>query len=459
MVASTCVRSCRQSSTLVPKLTPTPLRGFQSIRPITSLGKSQGRLVILGSGWAGFKLLRGIDTRQYEVIVVSPRNYFVFTPLLAGTAVGTLEFRCVVEPVRNFTQQIQFYQAYADSIDFEKKEIKCTSNLEDTKEQFSLGFDKLVIAPGAQSNTFGIQGVNENAFFLKDIADAKKIRRRVIECFEHASQPYATEQEQIQLLHFQIVGGGPTGIELAAELHDFIMEDLSKLYPALMPKVQMTVYDVAKRILGSFDQSLADYAQKRFMRRGIKIRTGTRVAEVDKGKIVLADGSEVPYGMLVWATGLTQIPLIQSLDSALSKDKSKRIVTDDCLRVFDKAGNVMDNVYALGDCATIKEHDLPATAQVANQKAVYLYKQLNKKAHNPDYQPQPFTYVHRGAMAYVGGWRAVVDFSEEVKNKGPFAWFFWRSAYLTYSVSWKNKMLIPMYWLLTFMFGRSYVRL
>ncbi|CAG8783244.1 17300_t:CDS:2, partial [Cetraspora pellucida] len=120
---------------------------------------------------------------------------------------------------------------------------------------------------GANSNTFGIPGVGDYALFLKDISDARKIRQRVIECFEHASQPNVTKEEAAGLLHFAVVGGGPTGIEFSAELHDFITEDMARLYPNLINSVSMTVYDIAPQILGSFDQSLRDYAIKKFTRK------------------------------------------------------------------------------------------------------------------------------------------------------------------------------------------------
>ncbi|ORZ40279.1 pyridine nucleotide-disulfide oxidoreductase-domain-containing protein [Catenaria anguillulae PL171] len=456
-IASSSIPAARpvsRSHLAFPK--PGPVAKLVQHRSVTSLGKTQGRLVIIGSGWAGYKLLRNIDTRNYEVVCVSPRNYFLFTPLLASSAVGTLEHRAIIEPVRQFNKPLQFHQASCDSIDFDKKVIHCTSRLEDNNKNFTLAYDKLIIAPGAHSNTFGIEGVQENAVFLKDIADARRIRSRVIECFEHAMQPGTTEEEQLALLHFQVVGGGPTGVEFSAELFDFVTEDLRKLYPSLMPKVQITLYDVAPRILGAFDASLSSEATKRFMRRGIKVRTGTRVAKVEPGTIVLASGERVPFGLLVWATGITQTPLVRSLaDRLMAETKGLgRIVTDDNLRALKPDGTPLPDVFALGDCAMIKGSDLPATAQVANQKAVYLAKQLNK----PEAPMQPFAYKHLGSMAYIGGWRAVADISKEFKPSGWGAWVFWRSAYLTMSVSWRNKALIPMFWFLAWAFGRDVSR-
>ncbi|KAG9287047.1 hypothetical protein G9A89_023011 [Geosiphon pyriformis] len=441
-----------------------PLSKLIIRRSVTSLGKTQGRLLILGSGWAGFKLLKDMPTKFYELVVISPRNYFVFTPLLASTSVGTLEFRCITEPVRKFSPKVLYYQAYADTIDFDKQLVYCTSNLEDKRDKFTVPYDTLVIAVGANSNTFGIPGVGEHALFLKDISDARKIRSRVIECFEHASQPDVSEEDQLGLLQFAVIGGGPTGIEFSAELYDFISEDLTKLYPLLMTKVRLAVYDIAPQILGSFDVGLRDYATKKFTRKGISIRTGRTVLEVKKTHLVIKEDGEVPYGMVVWATGLTDNPLTRSIGDRIIKDQSaKRLLTDPRLRILKKdTGLPMANVYAIGDCATIKDNDLPATAQVANQKAMYLRKVLDDLSRDPNADVKPFVFHNLGVMAYIGKKEALVDLTKVVspkaKESGVLAWLLWRSVYFSYTVSLRNKLLIPMYWFLTFFFGRDITR-
>ncbi|KAI9338384.1 pyridine nucleotide-disulfide oxidoreductase-domain-containing protein [Zopfochytrium polystomum] len=440
--------------------------------------KSKPRIVILGSGWAGFQLLRRINNQKYQVTVVSPRNYFVFTPLLASTSVGTLEFRCVVEPVKR--SNVEFYEANCEKIDFGQKQLLCSSTLEDFKKNdFTVPYDHLVIATGAVSNTFGIPGVTENAIFLKDIGDARRIRTRIMECFEYASQPNISEQERRDSMHFAVVGGGPTGVEFMAELHDYITEDVLRLYPNLAKYVTATIFDVGKSILGGFDASLSQYASSKFTRKGIKLRMGVRVKSVDKGFILLESGEVVPFGLLVWSTGVTPVDLIKRLD--LPKDRPMgRLLTDGYLRVLDKEMKPMKNVFALGDCASIDGVGLPCTAQVANQKGVWLQKSLNAKS--PELWPdavessrlKPFRYDHVLSLAYIGKWRAIADSSDPtakrdepgpaaaakiIPSTGVGAWLVWRSAYFTMSVSVKNKILIPMFWFLTWIFGRDVSRL
>ncbi|EPB88515.1 hypothetical protein HMPREF1544_04628 [Mucor circinelloides 1006PhL] len=406
------------------------------------------------------------------------RNHFVFTPLLASTSVGTLEFRCITEPVRTYSKETNFYQAFCDKIDVEKQVIHCTSNIDagnlkwaealsvdpDKKEEFTLDYDKLVIAVGAYTKTFGIPGVKEYACFLKEVNDARKIRKRLIDCFEYASQPGISDKEKEDRLHFVVVGGGPTGVEFSAELYDFISDDLSRLYPDLMKKTRMTLYDVAPTILGAFDSHLSDYASKKFSRKGIQIKTQRIVDRVEKDHLVIKDEGKVPYGVLVWSTGLTQNPLVESFTSA-AKDKSgQRILTDGQLRVLEKESNApYPNIYALGDCATILDNDLPATAQVASQKAGFLIKNLNaiaKKGYElPD--GKEFKYKNNGIMAYIGSYEALVDMSawhNWAKMSGHLSWLLWRSAYISKSVSIRNKMLIAYHWFLTFTLGRDISR-
>ncbi|KAF9123769.1 hypothetical protein BGW39_008706 [Mortierella sp. 14UC] len=458
----------------------TPYR-LQQQRGIRSVGKTQGRVMILGSGWGGFKLLRDMDKNAYQVVAVSPRNHFLFTPLLASTSVGTLEFRCITEPVRGYTRNVEYHQAWCDNVDFEQSKVDCTLNLSTVpathvtnptthtlqqvtnnhKNHLSLDYDHLIIAVGSYSNTFNIPGVKEHAFFLKEVSDARKIRSRVLECFERAEMS-RSDEERNGLLHFAVVGGGPTGVEFSSELHDFIREDCSRLFPALMNHVTLAVYDVAPTILANFDKSLSEYCMTKFKRSGIEVRTGTVVERVEDGKLVLKNGKQVPFGCLVWSTGLTENPMTASLENRVMKSKSKRILTDPYLRVLDQNGKVIPNVYAVGDCATIKDHELPQTAQVANQQAIYLRKALNKLAKQPEKSftdvTAPFSFKNLGSMAYIGNWEAVVDMTkinEKAKESGTLAWVFWRSSYLTMSVSIRNKMIIPMYWMMTWVFGRD----
>ena len=398
---------------------------------------------------------------------------------------GTLEFRAAIEPVRRLAID-EFHQAWASNIDFKNKVIHLESNAHDDAsaktsptrgygqgEKFDMTYDKLVIAVGCYSQTFGVEGVEKHANFLRDVGDARAIRLRVLGNFETADLPTTSDEERRRLLHFAVVGGGPTGIEFAAELHDLIHDDLARMYPALTKFCAITVYDIAPKVLPMFDHKLAAYATELFRRQGIKVKTEhhlTRVRQADDGTLMLQikeESDEVGAGMVVWSTGLMQNPLVRSIVDGdipgvgrIAKDaRTGGIVTDAHLRVQLESGEsetaTLPDVYAIGDCAAVQGGPYPATAQVASQQAVYLGRQINK---GTDMEGgKPFKFRNWGVMTYLGSWRAIHQ-SETDNLRGWAAWVLWRGAYLTRSMSMRNKIMIPVYWVVTWIFGRDISR-
>ncbi|OGU74818.1 MAG: hypothetical protein A3H45_13775 [Ignavibacteria bacterium RIFCSPLOWO2_02_FULL_55_14] len=408
------------------------------------MGSGQKRLLILGSGFSSFSLLKTIDAQKFEVTVVSPRNHFLFTPLLPSTTVGTIEFRSVVEPVRQAKRGTIFYEAACTKIDSRRRAVACKGS----DSAFTLAYDALVIGVGAGVNTYGIPGVVKHALFLKEIADARAIRQRIIECCERASRPDIDDTERRRLLHFVVVGGGPTGVEFAAEMHDLLREDLSRAYPLLWNDVRITLLEAGSSILTTFDATLSAYTERLFRRQRIEVRTRTPVARLGSDHVTLKNGERVPYGLLVWSTGV--VPRLLTKTCSFQKDSLGRIVTDDRLRVVGR-----HDVYAFGDCATIGDLSLPMTAQVAQQQGHYLGIALNQRASGKE--PRPFRYRHYGMLAYIGGNKALADL-EKSKTGGFATFLFWRSVYLTRLMGIKNKMLVMFDWFKTLVFGRDISR-
>ena len=235
------------------------------------------KIVILGSGFAALSIVKRIDLDFYNVDIISPRNHFLFTPLLPSTTVGTIEFRSIIEPIRGSRSGLKYYQAKCISVAAKDSTVVCETT--QGQEKFELKYDYLVIAVGAVNNTFGIPGVYEHALFLKELADARKIRGRIIDNFERAGNPGIPEAERRRLLHFVVVGGGPTGVEFAAELNDFLREDLVKWYPGLISEVRISLLEAAKQILSSFDNELGEYTMRLFQRESIDIKTNSPVRE------------------------------------------------------------------------------------------------------------------------------------------------------------------------------------
>jgi len=481
-------------------------------------------VVILGSGWAGYTVARRLDPKKFQTVLVSPRSYFVFTPLLASTSVGTLEFRVALEPVHSRRSKVSFFQGWADSVDFANKKVTVEEAVEDPRqssalirshhegeslekrlqekaikfdkgELFDLNYDKLIIAVGCYSQTFGIPGVKEHALFLKDVGDARKIRNRLLACFETAALPTTSDEMRKYLLNFAIVGGGPTGIEFSAELHDIIVQDLSRIYPELMKFVNITIYDVAPTVLSMFDEQLSKYATKTLSREGVTIKTSHHVVELREGvpashqkdqkirdkrtcyTLRTEEEGDIGVGMVVWSTGLQMNPFVENALSKtfqlqvdgvnISNDdgwvvkkqpKTGAIITNDKLQVIlesksesDKRRTVMKDIFAIGDCALLEGTMFPATAQVAAQKADWLGKRLNKG----DIERKEFKWRDLGVMAYIGNYKAIMQSGRGHNVSGRPAWLIWRGAYLTKTVSLRNKVLIPIIWALNWMFGRD----
>ncbi|RAL58906.1 hypothetical protein DID88_009326 [Monilinia fructigena] len=367
------------------------------------------RVLILGSGWSGFTLSRQLDPKKYQTVVISPRSYFVFTPLLASTAVGTLEFRSALESVRGRGRWrgwgltgggwggwgargngVEFWQGWADDVNFDRKTIKVEEMLlNDLKMRAT--WERRLERGGCLR--LGMISWWENALFLKDIGDARKIRKRILECFETAALPTTSDEIKKQLLNFAIVGGGPTGVEFAAELFDLCHEDLSTLYPSLIPFINITIYDVAPKILPI---------------------SATLAASASVKNVITEKPEEKKWE-------LKRKPENWWFDAAAAEalEQTQQEAT-------------MNDVFALGDVAVLGNVALPATAQVANQEAKWLGKKLNGLGKGEKIGGgKGFTFRNMGVMTYVGGMKAIMQTDGKGEIKGRTAWLIWRGAYLT----------------------------
>lgn len=446
------------------------------------------RVVILGSGWAGNTLARRLQKQKFDVRMISPSNHFLFTPLLPSTAVGTLEFRAIQEPVRTIPG-LQYYQAKAMRLDKEAKQVQCQDLFKGNK--FAVKYDYLVIAAGNKTNTFHTPGVEERegkeVFFLKHLYHARQIRNRVLECFERASNPNISTEERQRLLSFIVVGGGPTSCEFTTELYDFLQSDVSKWFPDLLPNITVTLVEAGPGLLGSFHQSLADYYLQSLRKRKVDVRVSTAVVGVEDRYYdddddathytvaKLADGTEIPFATMVWSAGLAPVNFVQ--DAGLEMERG-RIVVDDYLRIPGEKGRI----FAAGDCATQPGKSLPPTASVAEQQALYLGDAFNLYHHDFDVVnrktdeelplPGPiypylmpfsnmeflnrifcksaptFQYKNRGSMAGIGWGDAVTDLSntdlpfQKTTMSGWAAFLTWRGTYITKQLSWTNSVRV-----------------
>lgn len=488
--------------------------------------KEREKIVVLGTGWGAAAFLKGIDADKYDITVISPRNFFLFTPMLAGASVGSVDFRSITEPVRQINTKAEFLEATATEIDPKTRTIQCESVVCEgnscTIQDFSVEYDYIIYTVGAQTNTFGIPGVREYCCFLKQVEDARRIRTAIVNCFERANLPNLTDDERRRILTFAVIGAGPTGIEFASELRDFVEQDGPKYYPKLLKHVRIKVIEASSTILAPFDKSLQNAAIEQLTRTATvknqndldifpeffdltELLLDSGVAEVKEDVIVLSNGDEIPYGVSVWAAGNGPLPITLHTIDALGELGNEqldaqptargRIAVDPWLRALGGQGKI----FALGDCSVNIDAPLPATAQVASQQGEYLARifsrcDLNAKfstvenimlppkkaledreeslaekiagfAINDDEIAAPFQFLNLGILAYTGGGSALAQLQVSpgakgtVKGKGKIGFGVWRSVYLSKQVSWRNRFLVATDWVKATLFGRDITRL
>ncbi|OQO13544.1 hypothetical protein B0A48_01773 [Cryoendolithus antarcticus] len=407
-------------------------------------------VVIIGSGWAGYTVARSIDATKYDVTVISPEPNTPITPLLASAACGHFSLALAEEPIRRKQSKVRYRKASVERIDLDGRMCHCESSCDGgSKAGFEIAYDYLVLAPGCVANTFNTPGAPEHAFFVKNVRDAAAIRARIFDQFEAASLPNVSVEECKGLLHFVIVGGGPTGVELAAELYDLLKDDLISMYPEVAKYATVAIHDVAPGILSPFDEKLKEHAMASFKHREVAIKTGSHIEKVGRSSMHTKEDGEIPCGMVVWATGNKHCALVDSLE--LSKAEGlPRLLTDDCLRPLDTHGSPIGHVFAIGDAADVKDGSLPTTAEVATQKGEHVAKMLNTD------QRLPFQYKQQAMIAYIGDQDGVIAGREDWT--GASAWFAWRRKNLQWARGWRTKVILVMTWCLNAVYGKEVAR-
>jgi len=423
------------------------------------------------------------------VIVISPVNYFLFTPLLPSVTVGTIDARSITQATRLITRfkkrAVQVVEAEADAIDLEKKTVtfEDKSPIHGHIGKVTVPYDYLVYAVGSENSTFGIQGVKDHACFLKEVGDAVKIRNRLMDCVESALMTGLSQEEVDRLLHYVVVGGGPTGIEYAAELRDWVNGDLKRWYPEIAGRVRVTLIEALPNVLPMFSKHLIEYTESTFKQNDINIMTRSMVKDCDSENVTVKTASgevqKIPYGLLVWAAGNTTRKLTRDLQAALPGVQTERrgLKVDDHMRMLGGG----DHVFALGDATATS---WAPTAQAASQQGTYLAKvfaqlarrdELEKRLENAKAEGEdtaviekqlakaknirPFHYSHQGSLAYVGSDRAIADLpwgdAGSISSAGAGTYFFWRSAYFSMLFSLRNRSLVAVDWIKTAVFGRD----
>lgn len=458
-------------------------------------------VVILGTGWGAISFLKHIDTKKYNVTIVSPRSYFLFTPLLPSTPVGTVDEKSIIEPVVNFALKkkgnVAYYEAKATAINPERntvsvEDVSLVTQLSDTNNTKDLNlkrshpieikYDYLVSAVGAEPNTFGIPGVEKHGLFLKEIPNSFEIRKKFASNLEKANFLPKGDPERKRLLSIVVVGGGPTGVETAGELQDYVSQDLKKFLPSLAEEVQIHLVEALPIVLNMFEKKLSSYAQDVLESTSIKLHLKTAVSKVEEDHLIAKtkndDGTvteeNIPYGTLIWATGNKARPIVTDLFKKIPEQNASTRALSVTPFLQVKGSN---NIFAIGDNAFI---GLPPTAQVAHQQAEHLAKTFDKMAQVPGFHKQlkertekvdllfeenkfkPFNFRYLGALAYLGSEKAIANIAYGKRSfytgGGLFTFYIWRVSYLAMLLSSRTRFRIIMDWIKLTFFKRDFFK-
>ncbi|HVZ71958.1 MAG TPA: FAD-dependent oxidoreductase [Polyangia bacterium] len=427
--------------------------GLQTRRPI--------RIVVVGGGFAGVGTAQALERRlghrdDVEILLFARENYFVFQPMLPEVISGTIGLVDVVSPLRRLLKRTNVHVREIESIDLERRTITAAPGFK--PHAHVVGWDHLVLAPGTVTDFRGLPGLPEHALPFKNLADALEVRSRVIRALEEADVESDEPELRRQLLTFVVAGGGFSGVEVAAELNDFVRE-VARHYRRIDPKeIRVVLVHAQKEILPEVAPKLRAFAAKILRKRGVELLLEHRLHAATGDSAVLKgpDGVvSIATKTLVSTIPASPHPLVEAL--ALEKTKNGRLVVDRTLRA---AGQT--NVWALGDCASVPTADgppCPPTAQHASRQATVVAENVAATIAAPESPSlRTFDFAGLGKMGSLGRRNAVAEILG-LKLSGFLAWFLWRTIYLAKLPGWGRRLKVATSWTLDLLLQPELVEL
>jgi FAD-dependent pyridine nucleotide-disulphide oxidoreductase len=394
--------------------------------------ENKKHVVIVGGGFAGLQLMKGLDrSDKYKITLVDINNYNFFPPLLYQLAAGFMEPSSISYPFRRLLRQhknARFRMGVLKEVVPAENKIILSNG--------ELGYDILVMATGAESNFFGNKNVEEKAMPMKTVGDALMLRNLVYTRLERATR---TDDKEVRrkLLSFAIAGAGPTGVELSGIFAEMKQNIMKKDYPELSQSDLGDIYliDGQKTVLAPMSKKAQEYTEKALLKKGVKLKMGVFVKDFVNDEVVLSDGTILEARNLIWAAGVSA-KTFKGIDDKEYLGRGKRMKTD----AYNKMEG-FDNIYAIGDsCIMTADPNYPEghpqLAQVAIQQADNLAANMN----NDFQKPKPFSYVDKGSMAIIGRNEAVADLPKNIFIKGFWAWAIWAFIHIMSLVNFRNKM-------------------
>jgi NADH dehydrogenase len=383
-------------------------------------------VVIVGAGFGGLACARKLrKSRSYEVTLVDRNPYQLFSPLLYQVATASLPEDDIAFPVRTAYREVRFIRAAVTGVDTASQTLTLSTGK-------TLSYDDLVLAVGSEGTTFGIPGVAEHTLQMKSVADAREIRRSLLRTYEDVED----EILPLESLNVVIVGGGPTGVELAGAVRE-LQGEIRREFEHIAPRATVTLLEAGPRLLPSFHPSSSEHAAKALTKMGVSVRVNAAVVEATSRSLRLKDGEELVAGTRIWAAGVVAPPQWKFLGEA---DRGNRLKVRPTMQLTD-------NVWVVGDAASFagaEGRPLPMIAPVAIQQGKHVARQLVRRERNEPFEA--FSYRDKGQMATIGRRKAVVEITSWLRFRGTLAWLTWLALHLAYLSGGRNRTSIFADW-------------
>ena len=405
------------------------------------------KIVIIGGGFGGLSFLQKARKSNNEFTLIDKTNHHLFQPLLYQVATAVLSPADITVPIRNLfknDKNVKITLGEVVDIRREKKQVVL-------KNDDVIDYDQLIISTGASYSYFGNEDWGKYSNGLKNINDALDIRDKILKAFEKAENE-TDKKKQKKYLNFVVIGGGPTGVEVAGSIAEIAFKDINKEYRNFnSDDSNVYLIEAGSNILPSYSSKLSNKASKYLKKMGVEIKINEKVEDIED-MLVTTDKGKIESDNIIWAAGNKASSLIELLDTEMDAE-GRAIINQDCSIKKD------DNIYVIGDAANFKGvngEPLPGIAPVAIQQGKYVG--FNTKNNISKENRKPFKYRDKGMMATIGGFKAI-GVVGKFEISGFIAWLFWSLIHLVYLIGYKSKFVVAIEWIFAFFFNKRGTRL